>query len=156
LSARSRIAPKHHQASRPPEGAVLHQVGFRVLVLCEAEWQPPASSFPGLIVIHCPLHDELEPVSYEDRVQVSDVAREATALISRDLRTLVVCHMGLNRSGLVSATMLMNRYGVSGSEAVDIVRRNRPGSLRNPYFTRVVRRVPARAAGLRLDRAIAL
>ena len=152
----SRIAPKHHQGSRPPTGRALRRLGFQVLVLCEAEWQPPAEEFPGLIVLHCPLHDELEPVSFEDRVQVSDIAREATALIGRGYRTLVACHMGLNRSGLVSSAILMNRYGMSGSEAIATVRRQRKGALVNPFFRRALRTVPARAAAQRLNRAVAL
>lgn len=156
MSSTSRIAPKHHQGSRPPDGHVLRKLGFQALILCEAEWQPSAPRFPGIVVLHCPLHDELEPLSFEDRVQISDVAHEATMLIKRGSRVLVACHMGINRSGIVSAAMLMNRYGLSGREAIAMVQRGRPGALQNPFFRQALETIPSQAASPRRDRAVAL
>lgn len=152
----SRIAPKQYQGSRPPVGLSLYEQGIQVLVLCEAEWQPSAVDFPNILVIHCPLEDELEPMAYEDRVQVTDVAREVTALLSRNLRTLVTCYQGRNRSGLVNAMVLMNRYGITGDEAIRRVRVARPTSLVNPHFCEAIRKTPPRASVLRPDRSVAL
>lgn len=151
----SRIASKQYQGSRPPLGVALRSIGFDGVVLCENEWQPSSTEFGGILVMHCPLEDELEPVSYEDRVEVSDVARDVTRLVESGKRILVACHLGLNRSGLVNATVLMNRYGLSGAQAIREVQDRRPGALQNPFF-RAALRGHGRQAALRLDRSVAL
>lgn len=50
--------------------------------------------------------------------------------------TLVSCHMGLNRSGLIVARTLM-LTGLTATEAIDMVRTQRsPAALNNPAFVR--------------------
>jgi protein-tyrosine phosphatase len=47
---------------------------------------------------------------------------------------LVLCYLGLNRSGLLSALIARQHLAISGSEAVEMVQRARPGSLQNETF----------------------
>jgi protein-tyrosine phosphatase len=48
---------------------------------------------------------------------------------------MVCCYYGVNRSGLI-ATLIVRQYaGVSGEEALRLVRRSRKGSVGgNPHF----------------------
>ena len=48
-------------------------------------------------------------------------------------KVLVHCTAGYNRSGLVNATIL-HKHGISGLEALRIIRQARPGALSNQTF----------------------
>lgn len=68
------------------------------------------------------------------KLQVDDylwVARWVTKLLEDGHRVLVHCLAGRNRSCLVAALVLQQRYGLSGSEAADLVRALRPNALHN-------------------------
>lgn len=47
---------------------------------------------------------------------------------------LTHCNAGRNRSGLLNAMIIMNLIGCAGSEAIEIVRRERPNALANEHF----------------------
>lgn len=55
-------------------------------------------------------------------------------LIHLGHKVLVHCHMGKSRSGLFNATIAMKILGISGTEGVDLVRRQRAGALGNQVF----------------------
>ena len=52
-------------------------------------------------------------------------------------RLYVVCNQGMNRSGLVVGRIL-RALGVTGEEALDVIRRHRPGAVNNVTFARLV------------------
>jgi protein-tyrosine phosphatase len=62
---------------------------------------------------------------------------------------LVHCHQGKSRSGLFNALVTRQILGISGAEAVDLVRRKRPGALGNEVFTAYLRSLPAPAGAAR-------
>ena len=49
-----------------------------------------------------------------------------------------VCQYGMNRSGLL-AGLLLREFGMSGDDAVTLIRSRRPGSLSNQAFERIIR-----------------
>ena len=72
--------------------------------------------------------------------------RALAAEVARDLRTnegparlLVMCHHGMNRSGLMTG-LVLRELGVSGPEAVARIVTARPGSLSNRAFRAIVER----------------
>ncbi|MFD6967068.1 protein phosphatase [Streptomyces sp. NPDC059949] len=66
---------------------------------------------------------------------VQRLARTAGLALDTGLATLVRCHSGYNRSGLVVAQCLVDR-GLTPAEAIALVRRRRsPWALHNDTFT---------------------
>lgn len=122
--------------SQPPTGPYLQSKGFQTLVLCAREFQPPVGHFPGLRVLRCPLDDDT-PTSSELAL-VRKTSALVAAEVTRERRTIVVCHMGLNRSALVAA-FAMVRLGCAPKAAIDIVRMYRGSyAFSNKAFERVV------------------
>jgi len=64
-------------------------------------------------------------------------------LIQLGHKVLVHCHMGKSRSGLLNALVAMKILGISGSDAVDLIRARRPGALGNAVFTAYLVSLPA-------------
>ena len=64
-------------------------------------------------------------------------------LVAAGHRVLVHCKMGFNRSALVVATAL-TYMGLSGRQALDDLRRRRPGALFNEVFAAHVEALPPR------------
>ena len=81
----------------------------------------------------------------DSRWQPIDGARVAAAIRAArpapEAGVLIRCRHGLNRSALIAALVLVVR-GWTPDEAVDVVRRARPGALSNPYFADLVRSWP--------------
>jgi protein-tyrosine phosphatase len=106
------------------------------------EHQPPASNFPGVTVIHAPNDDDFSRLPTRDELRLAiQAARQAVPILQGGGKVLSTCYMGLNRSGLVSALTLHLWLGVSGDEAIQMVRRGRKGSMRNPGFQTVLSRL---------------
>lgn len=115
--------------------------GFDVLVLCADEYQPDAERFPGLEVVHAPMFDEQIDLETIERAsvaasQVADLVRDGAK------KVLVTCAVGHNRSGLVTGLILHDLYGLSGDEAVMVIRAKRPGALSNESFAEFLRELP--------------
>ena len=53
-------------------------------------------------------------------------------------RLYVLCNQGMNRSGLVMGRVL-RALGLTGDEALDLLRRHRPGAVNNLTFARLIR-----------------
>jgi protein-tyrosine phosphatase len=64
-------------------------------------------------------------------------------LVTAGHRVLVHCRMGFNRSALVIATAL-TYMGLSGRQALQDLRRRRPGALFNEVFAAHVDSLPPR------------
>lgn len=168
----SRIASKHYQGSHPVAGSALYDAGFRVLVLCalpdeyekqyKLAWRglsydhPSGAAggrggiegmFPGLKIVRAPNDDDYDRPLTLPEIQIACSAASAVQrAIMMGRRTLVCCAKGRNRSGLVSALALCERFGCGGEAAIAIVRRRRQPDcshkvLENPQFVRALRSV---------------
>lgn len=161
----SEISPDHWQGGFPLDGDKLHRAGFDTLVLCASELQPcPVGSvthrtacavagevvdfeFPGVEVVMAPMEDvdaEGQPTAEEVALAREAAARTLIAL-SHGRRVLVSCQAGRNRSGLVSALILVERYGLSGRTAAEVVRLRRKCALTNDAFSAYLNGVRAPA-----------
>jgi protein-tyrosine phosphatase len=121
------------QGSVPHEGAHLAQE-FDVVVLCAMEHQNVY--LPGVEVLRCPL-DDARPTTAEVR-RAWRTAHRVARRIEANKRVLVTCHMGWNRSGLVSA-LTLRVMGFTPREAVHVVRKARGlRALGNKDFVHVI------------------
>lgn len=139
----SKVTPKLWQGSRPPQGDALSKLGVDVVILAADEHQPSDECFSGVRVIHCPLHDQADQ-SLEDLAKIILTGHEVSRLLLSGATVLSTCHMGLNRSGVLSALGLCG-IGVPPKVAVETVRKARgPLALSNRTFERIVRSYPKR------------
>jgi protein-tyrosine phosphatase len=84
--------------------------------------------------------DDMAPDELErTRLTALAVAAELAACLERGESVLASCGAGLNRSGLVSALVLV-RLGMKPGEAIETVREKRsPYALTNRVFQKIVR-----------------
>lgn len=140
------------QGAFPPPGPFLAG-RVSMVVLCAQELQPPASAYPGVAVRHAPFSDHGEPPTRNEIMTAMHAASTVRSALDRGEDVLVTCHMGLNRSGLVSALALMMPHGRRGNfwlsdetpacltsdQAIALVRRARgEHALGNKWFIRVL------------------
>jgi len=92
-----------------------------------------------LLYLYYPILDEDLP----DLPKLEAIARLIADLVSSGHVVLVHCRMGLNRSNLVVATAL-TYLGMTGAEALEHLRRLRPGALYNELFAAHVSALPCR------------
>lgn len=136
----TRILPRIYQGSAPPSGTSVAQCGFHVLVLAADEYQPPASDFPGVHVIHAPFDDGLLT---RRAFAVADAAADRAArAVMAGKNVLVTCYMGLNRSGLITALTVMRLKSWPPEKVVGLIQSQRPNALFNTEFVRAIRRAP--------------
>lgn len=136
------ILPNLWQGSAPPLGGELAARGFRALVLCAKEHQPPAARFPGVAVCHAPNDDTGRPPTREELAIAATAARWVAEHVVRAAPVLVTCWAGRNRSGLVSALALQLLTGEAGAACARRVQRCRPNALTNRAFVRVLDALP--------------
>jgi len=142
------ILPRLYQGSFPPTGSYLSKKGIRVLALCARELQPPANDFPGVQVLRCPLNDQFEPLTPDERVMAQRVAIQLAHAVRGGRKVLVSCALGINRSGLVTALTIRELTGLSGLDAVRLIRRKRPGALSNESFVALLEALPGKTIEL--------
>lgn len=90
---------------------------------------------PSFDTIWFPMHDN---DTLPELGELHRICSRVTQRIRRGGRVLVHCAAGLNRSGLVTALVVREYYGIDGSAAVDLVRRKRPWALCNMTFAEYV------------------
>lgn len=125
-----------------PTSGDLAQLGFSVLAVVAKEHATPElyARFPGVRVLMVPLEDRtLDETTIR---QAISIARAVHGLWKAGHRILVACHMGINRSALVMAMVLHLARRISGAEAVQAIRRARPGTFSNPSFLEYLLRIP--------------
>ena len=81
------------------------------------------------LYVYLPIQDGEMP----DLDRLHAVAKMAATLIRRGDRVLSHCGMGLNRSALMAALILMYN-GMTGPDAVERLQSRRPGALYNDKF----------------------
>lgn len=144
----SQILEGLFQGSAPPQGLELRRAGFDAVVLCAEEVQPPDAAFPGVEVLRAPLDDGSLPTA-ELAIAVA-AAEDVAKRVRAGRKVLVTCAQGRNRSGLVTALAIMRLRGMTGDQAVRIVRMRRKSpfgpALSNEAFARKLREISFAAA----------
>lgn len=108
----------------------VHDLGITVVLDLEGDVDhgvPTAAD--QFLYVYLPIHDGDLPNL--DRLHA--VADLGAALVAKGHRVLSHCGMGLNRSALVAALILMHG-GMSPRRAVEQLRERRPGALFNQVF----------------------
>ncbi|HEV2282313.1 MAG TPA: dual specificity protein phosphatase [bacterium] len=136
-----------YQSGAPQEAAEwgsIHARGIDVVVDLFGTLDPGVPTAPNSILyIFWPIEDiDFLPALGILHTLVDTVVR----LIQLGHKVLVHCHMGKSRSGLLNALVAMKILGITGSDAVELVRGRRPGALGNAVFTAYLRSLPAPAA----------
>jgi len=135
-----------YQSGAPKEAAQwdsIHARGIDVVVDLVGTLDPGVPTEPNSILyIFWPIEDiDVLPALGILNTLVDTVVR----LIRLGHKVLVHCHMGKNRSGLLNALVAMKILGISGADAVELVRGRRPDALGNAVFTAYLRSLPAPA-----------
>src|SRR5689334_19721951 len=100
---------------------------IRVVIDLEGGLDQGVSTRPGhLLYLYHPIFDEQLP----DLCTLHAMGRMAADLIRQGHRVLAHCGMGFNRSALV-AGVILTELGVTGADAVQMLRARRPGALFN-------------------------
>lgn len=73
-------------------------------------------------------------LSDADAEWLLDTASDLAPDVSGGVSVLSYCNAGRNRSGLMNALLLREILEISGEEAMEIVRRERPNAIANPHF----------------------
>ena len=134
----SPIVPGIWQGSAPPAGTALRDAGFDAVVLAAVEYQPSDESFPGVHVIRAPIEDTtITPAIWSSAKRAAD---EVAQLRRHNARVLVTCRAGLNRSGLITAMVLIMDEGMLPAQAIARVRSGRFMALSNESFATALRR----------------
>jgi len=149
----SRIGDRHWQSGFPMPFEDLPKHGIDLVVLAARDAQPTEEDLtfirtkcPGLSIIVCPFDDTTDRAALPGIVKIATgVAARVAQRINEGKEVLITCAAGLNRSGLISGLVLVERYGISGKEAADRVRAARPGALSNAVFREYLESVPGAA-----------
>ena len=73
-------------------------------------------------------------LSEHDAKALNKIAKKLASYILNGEIVLVHCNAGRNRSGLLNAMIIVNLIECTGSEAIEIVRNERPNALANDNF----------------------
>lgn len=120
-------------------GDLAHPEKYDVIVLCADEFQDKegqlsASYGKSVRVLPAPNDDSGNPFTKEQATIAVVAARQVVKEYRLGKRILVSCAMGRNRSGLVMALALSRLCGVSGNDAIKVIREKVPHALSNPQF----------------------
>ena len=120
---------------------------FDGYVSMAAEIKPPRSVRGDFASYHVKLQDK--PWNFtshpEELIELVAIARDLAMLVKSGHNVLVFCQMGMNRSGLMAALILMN-LGYSWKKALKTIRRRHGCTMSNesfvqalPYAQRIIR-----------------
>ena len=121
----SEVIPNLFVGCKPPEGSLLRELGFHMLLLCADEHQPDASRFPGVQVLRPRMLDDGTESPSDVVRKACPYARQVAAALAGRKKVLVTCQWGYNRSGIVAALALRIR-GMSADQVVKLLRSKRP------------------------------
>jgi hypothetical protein len=97
----------------------------------------------SILYLFWPLADARLP----DPTDLSQIVDLILGRIEAGHRVLVQCSQGLNRSGLLSASVVQARRGGTGADALDYLEARRMRPMSNPVFIDYVRALPVPSAG---------
>lgn len=140
------VMPTLWIGSAPPTGIAIGRAGFHSLLLCARQYQPKASMFPGVDVVHAPFDDDPTRKLTDSECQLVHVASTVAAKKAMSgQKVLVTCVAGIDRSGLVTSLALWKITGLGGRKVLKLMRAARPHVLtQNPYMLRMVERLPGK------------
>jgi protein-tyrosine phosphatase len=118
---------------------MVKEAGFDLLVLCAEEFQPPASLFPGVKIIHAPLDDTDIRFRPHDEATAKAAAKRVADAMRAHSKVLVACAQGRNRSGLVVGLALLD-HAYEPLRAVDIIKSRRANALTNVSYVDLLTR----------------
>jgi protein-tyrosine phosphatase len=134
------VYPRLAQGSVPTEPRLHHT--FHTVVLAAEELQDVP--LHGVEVVKVPLDDSGPPPTQQQVVAAVTAARHVVRRWREGRSVLVTCHLGRNRSGLITALSLM-MLGMTDEQAIRAVRAARgPMALSNEHFVRVLAAAQAR------------
>jgi protein-tyrosine phosphatase len=112
---------------------------FDILVLCAGEWQPHVvlpDEDKTKRVVRVPYDDSDTALIPSVLKLLQKTAKELAEEHKNGKRILVTCMMGRNRSGLLTALVLMTRFGMPAAEAIALIKECRGDfALTNETFT---------------------
>ncbi|HXX37610.1 MAG TPA: dual specificity protein phosphatase [bacterium] len=133
-----------YQSGAPEEAAEwdsIHALGIDTVVDLFGTLDPGVPTAPNSIVyVFWPIEDR---PALPDMTIMDALVDTVVRFIRIGHKVLVHCHRGKSRSGLVNALVVMKILGISGSEAIDLIRHRRPGALGNAVFTAHLETLPA-------------
>lgn len=127
-------------------GAVVDADGifeaFDVVVLSASEWQPeviPPDRTKDVLRINMHDVDSHLALGPEVRSKLGSLVSTLEKLYREEKRILITCMAGMNRSGLVTALLMMRALGHTPKTAISLIRDARgPSALSNPTFVRYI------------------
>jgi hypothetical protein len=122
-------------------------VGFSLVVSLSVHIPPHAGEKSGLREAHgggsvCYVHWPFYDGDVPDVSMLNILESTIVQALAQERRVLVHCSAGVNRSALLVALVVRRRLGITGSDAVALVRAARPGTLRNSEFEQYVCGLP--------------
>ena len=114
---------------------------FDVVVLCAEELQSRVQAPEGKALFKIPLDDDIyRPIPDDVGEVLHDAAARLTTYCAGGQSVLTTCAEGRNRSGVMTALILMYGYGMDAGTAIKLIRKKRPkGCLGNPMFEQFLR-----------------
>jgi protein-tyrosine phosphatase len=120
----------------------VEELGISAVIDMDGDLDIGVPTVPNhMLYVYFPIFDEDLP----DLEKLHAVARMGAALIRSGHKVLSHCGMGLNRSALV-AGLIMTYLGMTGGEAVQLIRQRRPGALFNENFASYLMSIDAVSA----------
>lgn len=110
---------------------------FDILVFCAGEYQPHVSlpDDKDKRIVRVPYDDSSAALTSSVLRMLHKAADELTFEHKEGKQVLITCMAGRNRSGLLTALVLMKRFGFSGAQAIEMVKERRGDfALTNPAF----------------------
>lgn len=100
---------------------------FDILVFCAGEYQPHVSlpDDKAKRIVRVPYDDTLEALTPSVHRMLNKAADELCFEHKNGKKVLITCMAGRNRSGLLTALVLMKRFGFSGAQAIQMVKERR-------------------------------
>jgi hypothetical protein len=123
----------------PVHWDVVRELGVEAVVDvddADADRSERPSWLSELIVVSRPLVDGPDVTSMTAAAE--PIGAVTASLLRAGLKVLVHCGWGRNRSGLVVSCALIDLLGLSGAEALRVVRRAQPRAVNNPGFAQWV------------------
>jgi protein-tyrosine phosphatase len=110
--------------------APLESVGITVIIDLDGDLDVGVPNIPNQILyLYFPINDADLP----DLIRLHAVGRFGAMLVAAGHRVLSHCGLGFNRSALV-AGLILRYLGLTGEEALTLLRQRRPGALYNKVF----------------------
>jgi hypothetical protein len=113
-------------------------VEFDILVMCAGEWQPHVTLPEDKVkrVVRVPYDDSKYDLPQSVLALLHKRADELAQEHRGGRKILITCLAGRNRSGLLTALVLMKRFDLSPEKAIGLIKDRRgPFALTNKIFT---------------------